>query len=102
MNDIRAGTILVAEPFPAARRSAYKLTIDFGAELGIKRSSAQITERYSPAQLPGTQVLAVVDLGSKTIANFTSEVLVLGLPDQHGHVVLLRPEYPVPNGAKVY
>ncbi len=102
MNDIRVGTILVAEAFPQARRPAYKLTIDFGTELGTKRSSAQITERYTADQLRGMQVLAVIDLGPKTIARFTSEVLVLGLPDERGHVVLLRPDSPVSNGAKVY
>jgi len=102
MNDIRAGTILVAEAFPEARRPAYKLTIDFGTEIGTKRSSAQITERYTTGQLRGMQVLAAIDLGPKTIAGFTSEVLVLGLPDERGHVVLLRPDSPVSNGAKVY
>ncbi|HUZ49977.1 MAG TPA: tRNA-binding protein [Candidatus Dormibacteraeota bacterium] len=102
MNDIRVGTILVAEAFPEARRPAYKLTIDFGTELGTKRSSAQITERYTTDQLRGMQVLAVIDLGPKTIARFTSEVLVLGLPDERGHVVLLRPDSPVSNGAKGY
>jgi len=102
MNDIRVGTILVAEAFPEARRPAYKLTIDFGTELGTKRSSAQITERYTTDQLRGMQVLAIIDLGPKTIARFTSEVLVLGLPDERGHVVLLRPDSPVRNGVKVY
>ena len=102
MNDIRVGTIVAAEPFPEARRLAYRLTIDFGESLGLKRSSAQITELYPLETLPGTQVVAVMDLGTKRIANFTSEVLVLGVTDSEGRIVLLRPQYPIANGERVY
>ena len=94
--DIRAGTIVRAETFPEARRPAYRLWIDFGP-LGVKRSSAQITERYSPSDLVGRQVVCVVNFPPKQIANFISEVLVLGVYAAGGGVVLLSPDHPVEN-----
>lgn len=98
--DIRIGTIVHAEPFPKARKPAYKLTIDFG-ELGIKYSSAQITHRYEPSVLVGRQVAAVVNFPPRSIAGFKSEVLVLGGTPEEGDVVLLRPDEPVLNGTPV-
>jgi tRNA-binding protein len=100
--DIRCGTIVEVEAFPEARKPAYKLTVDFGEALGRRRSSAQIVALYVPADLIGTQVLAVVNFPKKRIAGFESEVLVLGVPDESGNVVLLRPERQVPNGGRVY
>lgn len=99
--DIRAGTILRAEPFPEARKPAFKLLIDFGAEIGEKRSSAQITVRHRLEDLPGRQVVAVVNFPPRQIGPFMSEVLVLGNHDAEGHVVLLKPEFAVPNGARM-
>lgn len=98
--DIRVGTIIHAEPFPDARKPAYKLTIDFGS-LGEKKSSAQITARYSLEDLKGKQVLAVFNFPSKKIAGFKSEVLVLGVTDYNQEVVLLEPEMEIPNGSMV-
>ncbi len=98
--DIRTGTILEAKHFPGAKKPAYQLTIDFG-ELGIKRSSAQITILYSPDELPGKQVIAVVNFPVKQIANFFSECLVLGVYNEDNEVVLLQPTLPVKNGSKV-
>ncbi len=100
--DIRAGTILDAQPLEGARKPAYKLRIDFGPELGEKASSAQITVRHRAEDLPGTQVCAVMNFGPKRIAGFISEVLVLGMNDEKGNVVLVRPQYAVPNGARLY
>ncbi|GIO10514.1 putative chaperone CsaA [Cohnella xylanilytica] len=98
--DIRIGTVVRAEPFPEARKPAIKLEIDFG-DLGIKRSSAQITRRYSPEGLIGRQVAAVVNLPPRRIAGYVSEVLVIGGTPEEGDVVLLRPDEPVPNGTPV-
>lgn len=100
--DVRAGTILAAEPLPKARKPAYALRIDFGAELGERRSSAQITGRYGAEELIGTQVCAVVNFPPKRIAGFESEVLVLGMDDEDGNVVLVRPSFAVPNGRRLY
>jgi len=100
--DIRVGTIVEAQPFPEARKPAYRLTVDFGPELGVKRSSAQITELYRSEELVGRQVLAVVNFPPKRIAGFVSQVLVLGVDDGQGRVVLVAPERPVPNGRRLY
>ena len=99
--DMRVGTVLTAEPFPEARKPSIKLTIDFGPELGTKRSSAQLTRRYEPAQLVGRQVVAAVNLGTRRIAGFASEVLVLGGVPEEGDVVLLRVDAAVPNGTRI-
>lgn len=99
--EIRTGTILKAEIFPEARKPAFKLKIDFGP-LGVRNSSAQITQLYKPDDLTGRQVVAVVNFPAKQIANFISECLVLGVADMEGNVVLLQPERKVGNGERVY
>ena len=99
--EMRVGTVLEAEPFPEARKPSIKLRIDFGAELGVKRSSAQLTRHYEPGQLVGRQVVAAVNLGERRIAGFPSEVLVLGAVPAEGDVVLLALERPVPNGTRI-
>lgn len=98
--DIRVGTVLEAKSFPKARRPAYQLTVDFGAEIGMKRSSAQITEHYRPEELVGMQVLAVVNFPPRQIADFMSEVLVLGTYSEGG-VILITPQQPAANGDKL-
>lgn len=100
--DIRVGTIARAEPFPEARRPAIKLWVDFGADLGTRKSSAQITAHYRPEDLLGRQVLAVVNFPPRQIGKFLSEVLVLGVPDAAGEVVLIGPDQPVPEGGRLY
>ncbi len=100
--DIRVGVITRAEPFPEARKPAIKLWVDFGAGIGEKRSSAQITAHYSPETLIGRQVLAVVNFPPRQIGKVLSEVLVLGVPDENGEVVLIRPGHAVPLGGKLF
>ena len=100
--DIRIGTIVEVIDFPEARRPAYKLNIDFGGEIGIKKSSAQVTKHYEKSDLEGKQVLAVVNFAPKQIGKFMSEVLVLGLPDEQGEVVLVAPTKQVPVGGKLF
>jgi tRNA-binding protein len=100
--DIRVGTIIEAEPYPEARKPAVKLLIDFGAEIGRKRSSAQITVHYKPDQLVGRQVCAVVNFPPRQIGRFVSEVLTLGMPDAEGAVVLIRPDFRVPDGGRLF
>lgn len=100
--DMRVGTVISAEVFNTARKPAYKLMIDFGPEIGIKKSSAQITHRYTCDELVGMQVIAVINFPPKQIGNFMSEVLVLGLSDADGAIVLMKPTSPVLNGSKVH
>ena len=100
--DIRVGQILRAEAFPEARKPAYKLFLDFGPELGERKSSAQITKHYALEDLPGRKVLAVVNFPPRQIGPFMSEVLVLGVPDADGEVVLLKPDLDVPLGGRMY
>lgn len=100
--DIRVGTIIGVEPFPQARKPAYKLTIDFGETLGTRRSSAQITGHYAPETLLGRQVAAVVNFPPRQIGPFMSEVLTLGFPDAAGDVVLIHPSQPVPDGGRLF
>lgn len=100
--DIRAGRVVRAEPFPEARKPAIKLWIDFGPEIGEKKSSAQITVHYTPDALVGTQVLAVVNFPPRQIGPFRSEVLVLGVMDEGGAVVLVRPDMDVPLGGRLH
>jgi len=100
--DIRIGTIIAADPFPEARKPAFKLTIDFGDPIGVKRSSAQITEHYALEDLVGRQVAAVVNFPPRQIGPMRSEVLTLGFPDADGKVVLIGPSEPVPNGGRLF
>ncbi len=100
--DVRVGTVVSAEPFPQARKPALKLVIDFGPEIGTRKSSAQIVANHDPATLVGTQVLAVVNFPPRQIGPFMSQVLTLGLPDADGQVMLIRPDRPVPNGGRLY
>lgn len=100
--DIRAGTVTRAEPFPEARKPAYKLWIDFGPEIGERKTSAQITERYQPDALVGRQVAAVVNFPPKQVGKFLSEVLVLGFPDADGAISLISPDTAVPDGARLF
>lgn len=100
--DIRVGTILAAEPLSGARKPAIRLEIDFGADIGVRKCSAQITVHYQPEALIGRQVAAVVNFPPRQIGKTMSEVLTLGFPDQNGEVVLICPERPVPNGGRLF
>lgn len=99
--DIRIGTVLRAESFPEARKPAYKIWVDFGAEYGVRQTSAQVTVHYDSQGLVGKQVLGCLNLGTKKIAGFTSEFLLLGFPDESGAIVLATATQSVPNGAKI-
>jgi len=100
--DIRVGTVLAARPLEGARKPAFRLEIDFGSEIGIKKSSAQFTVHYTPQSLVGRQVAAVVNFPPRQIGTFMSEVLTLGFPDDAGAVVLVVPDRPVPNGGRLF
>ena len=100
--DIRKGTVIDAQPYPEARKPALKLWVDYGPEIGVKKSSAQITEHYAPDELIGKQVLAVVNFPPRQIGKFMSEALVLGLPDESGNVVLITPDKDVPDGGRMF
>jgi tRNA-binding protein len=100
--DVRVGEVVCAEPFPEARKPAYKLTIDFGPDVGVKRSSAQITRHYTTDQLTGRKVAAVVNFPPRQIGPFMSEVLTLGFPDKDGEVVLVGVDRDVPNGGRLF
>jgi tRNA-binding protein len=100
--DIRVGTIVEAVPFPEARKPAMKLKVDFGSTIGVKKSSAQITRHYAPEALVGRQVAAVVNFPPRQIGKFLSEVLCLGFPDEAGEVVLIAPDFKVPDGVRLY
>ena len=100
--DVRVGTVVEAEPFPEARKPSIKLIVAFGPEVGIRKTSAQLTAHYEPEGLVGRQVVAVINFPPKRIAGFESEVLVLGVPDGNGDVVLLSPDYRVPPGGRMF
>ncbi|WGM38847.1 tRNA-binding protein [Caulobacter sp. NIBR1757] len=100
--DIRVGEVIAAEPFPEARKPAIKLRIDFGGDIGVKKSSAQIVRNHPPESLIGRQVLAVVNFPPRQIGPFMSEVLTLGVPDTDGEVMLIGPDRPVPIGGRLY
>jgi len=100
--DIRAGRIIDAQEFPEARRPAYKLFVDFGPELGVKKTSAQVTQNYTTEELKGRMVAAIVNFPPKQIGKYMSEILVLGFPDDAGNVTLVRPDKDVPLGGRLY
>jgi tRNA-binding protein len=100
--DVRVGNVVEAQPFPEARKPSIKLTVDFGPQVGTRRTSAQLTAHYEPEDLVGRQVIAVVNFPTKRIAGFKSEVLVLGAPDEAGEVVLLSPDHEVPPGGRMF
>ena len=100
--DIRVGTIVRAEPYPEARKAAIKVWVDFGPEIGERKTSAQLTRHYTPESLPGRQVAAVINFPPKQIGKFMSEILVLGFPDAKGEVVLVAPDQSIPNGGRLY
>ncbi len=100
--DVRVGTVIEAESFPEARKPSIKLVVDFGPKVGTRKTSAQLTAHYEPEGLVGRQVLAVVNFPPKRIAGFESEVLVLGVPDEHNEVVLLSPDHRVPPGGRMF
>lgn len=99
--DLRVGTVIDAQPFPKAKKPAIKLWVDFGAEIGIKKSSAQITVHYTPQELIGRQVVAVTNFPPRQIGKFMSEILVTGFEDENGAIVLIAPDKKVPNGRKL-
>jgi tRNA-binding protein len=100
--EIRVGTVVDAQPFPEARKPSLKLWVDFGAPIGTRQTSAQLTVHYKPDGLIGRQVAGVVNFPPKRIAGFESQFLVLGFPDENGGVVLIRPDFPVPNGGRLF
>lgn len=99
--DLRSGTVVKVEPFPRAKKPAYKVWVDFGSEIGVKQSSAQVTVHYTPETLLGRQVVGCVNLGDKNIAGFTSEFLLVGFPDDNGAICLITVNPKVPNGKKM-
>lgn len=100
--DLRSGTVTKVEPFPRAKKPAYKVWVDFGAEIGVKQTSAQVTVHYTPESLMGRQVVGCVNLGEKNIAGFTSEFLLVGFPDNDGAIYLVTVDPKVPNGKKMF
>ena len=100
--DIRTGVVIDAQPYPEARKPAIKLWVDFGGDLGVKKSSAQITKHYTPESVVGKRVMAVVNFPPRQIGKFMSEILVLGVPDDEGEVVLITPDKEVPKGGRLY
>jgi tRNA-binding protein len=100
--DVRVGTVVQAEPYPEARKPAIKIWVDFGGQIGVKKTSAQVTVHYTPQTLVGRQVMAVVNFPPRQIGKFMSEVLVLGFPDEDGAIVLATPDKPVPQGGRLH